>query len=157
MAYSWSTFFGSIDTIIAATWPECLPANGGGGVYEYDEVYRISQNTIVGDTGLPYAVYDMLQVQAADWGLNNVAFECRLEIHYIADYSVRLVGVRDKLELIKVALFAGNALSGTGATVLDVAELDFSGLHPANAVFQNRHSQFIAGMAAFAIVLGETA
>ena len=146
MAYSWSTFVSELTTHLVTAWPDVVT----GGIYEFDEIVRLSGEELT----LPYAVFDIHAVPAANWGLVNDHMEATVDLHYVAMESTTMATLRTKLEAIADRLQAQAPF--TVATVLeDGFEMDWSGEHAANAIFESKNLPYIAGSLSFRAVVGE--
>lgn len=151
MAYSWSTLLDEILDVVSDTWTDVVPVNGGAGLYELNEIMRISWEE---PEEFRYAVWEIGSMELGEWGLVNVVYEPVITIYYLATLSTGLASVRTKLEALKSALYARTY---TGATLLDVESIDWSVGLGSNAVFLQKNVDFISGSLSARFAAGETA
>jgi len=151
MAYDWSALIDEITTVIGATWPEVIPNNGGSGIWELDEIARISWEEI---ETFRYAVWQTDAPEPGEWGLVNIAYEPLVTVHYLAPFPVGMATVREKLEALKSSLYGTPFSAGA---LLDVVRLDWTREHPANAVFLQKGVDYLAGSLTARFLVGESA
>ncbi len=151
MAFDIQAMRNAILKVMADTWTDTNPSNGGGGCWTLNQVARRSFEEI---GGFPYGVMELPITQDADWGLVSDAQECDLSLHAVLMETATEEVLEDKLEALKSAMFAA---SFTGMTVLYRSALDTSASHPANAIFLAKKVPYTAGSVVMRIVFGESA
>ena len=83
MAFAWSTLVDALRTAVGAAWPDVLPPNGGGGIWEVDSIERIDFERQV----LPYAVIEWAPISAADHAISNSAYDAPVMLHYVCQFK----------------------------------------------------------------------
>lgn len=149
MAYDLNQLVSEIKDVIADTWTDTAPGNDGGGVWEFDQVADTSFEPIA----LPYGVVEFPESEPAEWGIVNDAQEMSVIFHFVTARGFDTATLRDRLEELKSALF--NA-TFTGANVLERQSVDWSGRHPANAIFMSKKAPARAGSLVMRINFGES-
>lgn len=150
MAFDLNQMVSDLKDVIAATWTDTAPGASGGGVWEMDQVEDTSFEFIA----FPYGVIEFPQSEDAEWGIVNDAQEMSVSFHYVTERSFDTATLRTKLEALKSALF--NATGFSGVNVLHREAIDWSGRHPANAIFMAKKAPYRAGSLVMRINFGES-
>lgn len=151
MALDWEAFVQDLAAIVATRWPEVMNANGGGGIWEYDQVNRRSHE----ERTLPFAVLTLGTADDAEWGSVNCAQEFLVEMLYVKSDALSLSALRATLEQVKLPVLNGSY--EPGFQCLRVERIDTSPQNPALALIAAKNAPFEGGTLTFRFLVGETA
>ena len=148
-----TTFVDGVRTAITAGWPEVLPAAGGGGVYRFGQIARMSLKGQFDALALPYAVIRIPELSNGDeWGADQDAYVCWVECYLVREdpedfdtLDARMETFRDYIQ--DNGLAAGEVL--TGRRISDDV------FNPMNQILISKQIPAVAGMVAFQVVIGE--
>jgi hypothetical protein len=144
----WEVFLETTEQAIRTAWPDLFD----NGLYEFDQAVRGSWER----KAFPFIVHDLPAAGgAAEWGLANITFDPYFTVHLIAR-TMTQAELRQRLMALARRMLDAD-FTGTGATLLHITDVNWSGTHPAMAVFHSKNVPFRGGSITFQFVVGVTA
>jgi len=146
-----SPWWSDVKTVVAATWTDILPANGGGGIAQVISFEKVDWEAI----SVPYAP---VMFAANEWpgsAITCEVMEVIADLFYIKlDTTNTAAAIRTKLAALDDALYA--ATMTAGVSFLDVIGYDLSEHNPAMEVLLALNLPYSAGSIRTRWLVGET-
>lgn len=146
----WTSWFSEIVANIRIAVPE-VKTTGGGGIHDACVLERLSIEKI---QAFPYCAVEIAQVPSEDWGLNNSAFEARVEVTLVAKVELGMPVLRARIDALRHQFLRQSAF--TTATCLDCDELSLDASNRTTDILTRKGLSFLACSAVFSFVLFET-
>lgn len=148
-----TTFVDGVRTAINAGWPEVLIAQGGGGVYRFEQIARMSFKAQFASLALPYAVIRIPEMTNGDeWGADQDAYTCWVECYLVRENPEDIDTLNTRLETFRDYVQDNELAAGQ---VLTGRRISWDALGPMNQILISKQIPAVAGMVAFQVVIGE--
>ncbi len=156
-------FYDALRAVITDTWPEVLPAaegGSGGGIWHAAELATLNFAQLAAAGELPVVFLDGALRSSSQYGAANRVDAGELTIYYVRDRGAGGGTLEalllPKLESLRTALMAEDALSGAGQ-VLGYPSVSCEMQLPANSFFLQTNQPYFAGAVIVRCVTGESA